>query len=88
MDQRRIKKILVYTHNSIGLGHAVRTLSVITGIRKSRPDIEFMVLSGTSVPQLFFKEGIELVKLPSTRLDIEPDGQFLRPRYLPSLNLE
>ncbi|MBM3299753.1 MAG: hypothetical protein FJY85_07345, partial [Deltaproteobacteria bacterium] len=60
-----IKRILVYTHNSIGLGHAFRTLAVVTGIKKWRPDIDFLVMSGCSIPQIFFQEGIEVVKLPS-----------------------
>ena len=38
-----IKRVLVYTHNSIGLGHAFRTLAVITGMRKWRPDIDFLI---------------------------------------------
>jgi len=59
-----IKRILVYTHNSIGVGHAFRTSAVITGIRKWRPDIDFLVVSGTSVPQVFFREGVEVIKLP------------------------
>ncbi len=71
MDRENIKRILVYTHNSIGLGHAFRTLAAITGIKKWRPDIDFLVISGTSIQQIFFKEGIEVIKLPSIKLDID-----------------
>ncbi len=83
-----IKRILVYTHNSIGVGHAFRTLAVITGIRKWRPDIDFLVVSGTSVPQVFFREGVEVIKLPSVKLDIDSKNNPLRSRYLSGFELE
>jgi predicted glycosyltransferase len=85
---RNIRRILVYTHNSIGLGHAFRTLAVITGMIKSRPDIDFLVLSSSSVPQIFFREGIEVVKLPSVKLDIDAEDNRLIPRYLVDCDLE
>ncbi len=85
---QNIKRILVYTHNSIGLGHAFRTLAVITGIRKMRPDINFLVISSTSVPQIFFNEGIEVIKLPSVKLDIDDENHKMHSRYLPDLDLE
>lgn len=83
-----IKRILVYTHNSIGLGHAIRTLAVITGMKKWRPDIDFLVISGTSVPQIFFREGIEVIKLPSIKLDIDRKGNPMHSRYLAGFDLE
>jgi predicted glycosyltransferase len=88
MDRESIKRVLVYTHNSIGLGHAFRTLAVITGMKKWRPDIDFLVLSGTSVPQIFFDEGIEVIKLPSIKLDIDREDSPMVSRYLSGLDLE
>jgi len=85
---KNIKRILVYTHNSIGLGHAFRTLAVITGIRKWRPDINFLVISSTSVPQIFFDEGIDVIKLPSVKLDIDCKSEPMQPRYLADCDLE
>lgn len=85
---RNIKRILVYTHNSIGLGHAFRSLALITGIRKWRPDIDFLVISGTSIPQIFFREGIELIKLPSIKLDIDRQGSPMHSRYLSGFEVE
>ena len=83
-----IKRILVYTHNSIGVGHAFRTAAVITGIKKWRPDIDFLVISGTSVPQVFFREDIEVIKLPSVKLDIDRADNQLTSRYLSGFELE
>ncbi len=88
MDRENIKRILVYTHNSIGLGHAFRTLAAITGIKKWRPDIDFLVISGTSIQQIFFKEGIEVIKLPSIKLDIDHQGSPMHSRYLSGFDLE
>jgi predicted glycosyltransferase len=88
MASENIKRILVYTHNSIGLGHAIRTLAVITGIKKWRPDIDFLVISGTSVPQIYFREGIEVIKLPSIKLDIDSKGSPMHSRYLSGFDLE
>lgn len=85
---KNINRVMVYTHNSIGLGHAFRTLAVVTGMRASRPDIEFLVVSGTSVPHIFYREGIELIKLPSVKLAVNHQGSVLEPRYFHSMELE
>jgi predicted glycosyltransferase len=82
-----MRRILVYTHNSIGLGHAVRTLSVITGMRKWRPELDFLVISGGSAPQLFLKEGIDIVKLPGIKQDVDTPGAPYVPRYLNSFSV-
>ncbi len=88
MGQDSIKRILVYTHNSIGVGHAFRTAAVISGIKKWRPDIDFLVISGTSVPEVFFKEDIEVIKLPSVKMDIDHRDNSLHSRYLTGFDLE
>jgi predicted glycosyltransferase len=82
-----MRRVLVYTHNSIGLGHAVRTLSVITGMRKWRPDLDFLVLSGGSAPQLFLDEGIDIVKLPGIKQEVDKPGAPYIPRYLNSFSV-
>jgi predicted glycosyltransferase len=87
MTSENIKRILIYTHNSIGLGHAFRTLAVVTGIKKWRPDIDFLVISGTSIPQIFFREGIELIKLPSIGLNIDHKDSPMYSRYLSGFDL-
>lgn len=81
-----LRRILVYTHNSIGLGHAVRTMAVIDGMRAAMPEAEFLVLSGGSAPQIFLSEFVETIKLPGLRHDLNAAGQPFLPRYLPSLS--
>jgi predicted glycosyltransferase len=79
---------MYYTHNSIGLGHAFRALAVLTGMREHRPDIDFLVVSGTSVPELFLKNGIEIIKLPSIKFHIDDNIHLLVPRYLRHCSVE
>jgi len=83
---RTIKRILIYTHNSIGIGHAFRTLAVVTGMRYHRPEVDFLVVSGTSIPQIFLDEGIEVLKLPGIKKEVETPGGGLKPRHLTSLS--
>ena len=82
-----IKRILVYTPNSIGLGHLFRTLAVITGIRKQRPDIDFLVLTGSSLPNVLLESNIEVIKLPGIEQDINGDRPKFRPRRMNSLEI-
>jgi len=84
----RIHRILVYSHNSIGLGHTFRVLAIITGIKKWRPDIDFLVVSGTSVPHILLRQGIEVIKLPSVKKLMTGETSSLAPRYLHETSLE
>ena len=77
---------MLYTHNSVGLGHAVRCLAVLTGLRHHRPDLDFLVLTGSMVPQLFLDEGLEVIKLPGLRQDLEAARPSFTPRLLSSLD--
>lgn len=81
----RLRRVLLYTHNSIGLGHAIRCLAVITGMRRHRPDLDFLVLTGSALPQLFLAEQVEVLKLPSLRQELIHGGPLFQPRYLKSL---
>lgn len=81
-----LRRVLLYTHNSIGLGHAIRCLAVITGMRRHRSDLDFLVLTGSALPQLFLAEQVEVIKLPSLRQELEQGQPLLRPRYLHDLS--
>ncbi len=90
----RIKRILYYTHNSIGIGHVFRARAIISAIQRQRPDIDFLVLSGTSVPHILLREGIEVIKLPGIEkmvTDRRTDGcdqPLFRPRHLRNMPLD
>jgi predicted glycosyltransferase len=92
MEQRgaagqALRRILVYTHNSIGLGHAVRTMALIDGMRRAAPGIEWLVLSGTSAPRIFLDQGVEIVKLPGVRHALDVPGHPFLPRSLGSFGI-
>jgi len=78
----KVLKILYFTHNSLGIGHAVRTLAIIRGLRKINRNIKFLVVTASKVPNIFLDEGIEVVKLPSTILAKGKNGWALKPRFL------
>jgi len=78
----KISRVLVYSHDSVGLGHIFRVLAVITGIRKWRPDLEFLVLTGSSIPHILMRQGIEVIKLPGIKQGMHRDDPHLSPRYL------
>jgi predicted glycosyltransferase len=77
--------VLYYTHNSIGIGHAVRSLAVITGMRRHRPRLDFLVVTGSMVPQLFLNEGVEVLKLPGLRQELGASPPSFQPRLLTSM---
>lgn len=84
--RRPLRRVLLYTHNSIGLGHVVRSLAVISGMRRRRPELDFLVLTGSALPQLFLAEGVEVLRLPGLRQDLSGERPLLRPRLLASLD--
>ncbi|MEI8354547.1 MAG: glycosyltransferase [Deltaproteobacteria bacterium] len=82
-----VRRIMVYTHNSIGLGHAVRTMALIDGMRRANPGIECLVLSGTSAPQIFLDQGVEIIRLPGVRHALDLPGHPFLPRNLDSFSI-
>jgi predicted glycosyltransferase len=84
---KMLRRIMVYTHNSIGLGHAVRTMALIDGMRRTGSGIEWLVLSGTSAPRIFLDQGVEIVKLPGVRHALDVPGHPFLPRSLGSFHV-
>ncbi len=82
-----IHRILFYTHDSVGVGHVFRARAIITGLRRRRPGIDFLVLSGTSVPHILMREGIEVIKLPGVEKVMTGADQQYRARHVRSLPL-
>ena len=80
------RRVLVYTHNAIGLGHAVRTAAVVDGLRAVWPQTDFLVLSGSAVPQIFLAKGIDVLKLPSIRHALDEPGEPYRARFLSTMD--
>ncbi len=87
-ERPRLRRVLLYTHNSIGQGHAVRCLAVLTGMRRQRPEADFLVLTGSELPQMFLAEGLEVLRLPGLRQELAAGRPLLRPRRLHGLAAE
>ncbi|QIN82495.1 glycosyltransferase [Rubrobacter tropicus] len=59
-------KVLMYSHDSYGLGHLRRTLALAEAFVRRGPDVSVLVLTGSTVSGTFgMSHGIDLVKLPS-----------------------
>lgn len=63
-------RILLYSHDSVGLGHLRRTLSVATALIRRGTRVQVLVLSGSPMPDLFeLPERTDIVKLPCITKD-------------------
>ncbi|HXV61250.1 MAG TPA: hypothetical protein VEK15_11190 [Vicinamibacteria bacterium] len=59
-------RILLYSHDSFGLGHLRRTLNIATALTRSFRRASALIVSGSpSVTQFRCRERVEVVKLPS-----------------------
>jgi len=60
-----MKKILVYSHDTYGLGNIRRMLSVVEHLVKNDPDVCALILSGSPMMQAFrLSPRIDYIKLP------------------------
>lgn len=64
------KKIMLYSHDSWGLGHLRRSLAIAHRINRSIPDTTCLIVTGSPVATSFpLDVGVEIVKLPSVTKD-------------------
>lgn len=63
---RRPFRVLTYSHDSFGLGHLRRSVTLATAMVARAPFVHALCLTGSPVPDLFpLPERCDLVKLPS-----------------------
>jgi predicted glycosyltransferase len=63
---RRPFRVLTYSHDSFGLGHLRRSVTLATALCARGPHVHALCLTGSPVPDLFpLPERCDLVKLPS-----------------------
>jgi predicted glycosyltransferase len=68
--------VLLYSHDSYGLGHLSRTLAIAGALREILPDASLRVLSGSPRPEVFARPGgCELTLLPPITKDI--NGRYV-----------
>lgn len=59
-------RILIYGHDTFGLGHLRRNLTIAAGLTRSFPDLSVLLLTGSPVAQNFeFPDNVDYVKLPA-----------------------
>ncbi len=80
-------RILFYTHDSVGLGHLRRTLTLAETLSQRLPDASFLLASGSEASLRFrLPKGLEVVKLPSVGKGSEGEYTSRRlPGGLPGL---
>ena len=63
-------RILFYSHDSYGLGHLRRTLTLATAMRASMPDASILIATGSACATHFATPpGVDIIKLPSATKD-------------------
>jgi predicted glycosyltransferase/nucleoside-diphosphate-sugar epimerase len=59
-------RVLAYSHDGYGLGHLRRNLRILAGLRRQRPDLEAVLVTGAkSADRLVAPFGMRCVALPS-----------------------
>lgn len=63
-------RVVLYSHDSYGLGHLSRSVTLAASIAGPSPHNEVLLVSGTPRPQAFsLPMGVDLVKMPSVTKD-------------------
>jgi predicted glycosyltransferase len=76
-----LPRILLYSHDSWGLGHLRRNLTLSAALGKAFPQASMLLVTGSACATLFTPPPrVELIKLPSITKD--PTGAYV-PRSLP-----
>lgn len=72
---RRAPRVLLYSHDTFGLGHLRRSRAIANEIVKRNPDVSILIISGSPVIGNFdFGNGIDYVRVPGVvKL---PDGDY------------
>jgi predicted glycosyltransferase/nucleoside-diphosphate-sugar epimerase len=59
-------RVLAYSHDGYGLGHLRRNLRIVNGLRRQRPDLQAVLVTGAkSAERLVAPFGMQCVPLPS-----------------------
>ncbi len=72
----RPRRILLYSHDSFGLGHLRRSLSIADALVREDPDVGVVIISGSPVSEVFqLPPRCGLVKIPAISKDA--DGKYV-----------
>ncbi len=82
----KAKKILLYSHDTTGLGNISRTLLLARTLREAYADAAILIVTGSPVIHAFrIPKGVDYIKIPS--LD-RVDSERYEPRFLNDLATE
>jgi predicted glycosyltransferase len=71
---------MLHCHDSYGIGHLRRTLTLATALRAAQPELEILITSGSPCATHFeLPEGVDIIKVPSVTKGA--DGSYV-PRSL------
>ncbi len=60
-----MKKLLIYSHDTFGLGNIRRIMNIATYLHKALPDLSILIVTGSPMIQSFrIPKGIDYIKLP------------------------
>jgi predicted glycosyltransferase len=60
-----MKKLLIYSHDTFGLGNIRRIMNIATYLRQAVPNLSILILTGSPMIQSFrIPKGIDYIKLP------------------------
>jgi predicted glycosyltransferase len=62
---RRAPRVLIYSHDTFGLGHLRRSRAIANALVSSNPDVSVVIISGSPVIGSFdFGNGVDFVRVP------------------------
>ncbi len=63
--ERRLRRVMLYAHDTYGLGHLRRTLAIATHLLRTTEQLQIVLVSGSPVASRFsLPRGLSLVSLP------------------------
>jgi predicted glycosyltransferase len=72
MPHSRSKRVLLYSHDSFGLGHVSRCRTIANALVAADPNVSVLILSGSPVIGSYeFRSGIDFVRIPGVVKQIE-----------------
>lgn len=74
-------RVMFYSHDTYGLGHLRRTLTLARFLRKGQPLLSQLIVTGSPLAHRFeLPDGADYVKLPAV---VKVGAETYEPRYLP-----
>ena len=72
MPNSRSKRVLIYSHDSFGLGHVSRCRTIANALVAADPNVSVLIVSGSPVIGSYeFRSGIDFVRIPGVVKQIE-----------------